>query len=148
MLLGLKENELERCVPVTGMKPSFVLQQMLTPKWAGRRISKGPMDMIKMVLYFSKEMKEMKSQKNCKDFDGITSMDVFPALASSTAWRQAEMSSANFQANARGTAKLASIMALKGGSLISEDTWNEFHSEPTTAAIFKSPGQIYIIHID
>ena len=127
------------------MKSGFMLQQMLTPSWAGRRISKGPMDMIKMATFFSKEMKKQTNKKSCKECDEIKSIDGFPAVASSTAWRQAEMSSANFQANARGSAKLASIMALKGGSLISEATWNEFHSEPTTAEFMKMPGQTFFL---
>ena len=122
------------------MSSGFMLKQMLTPSWAGKKISKSTMDIIKMGAFFSKEMKEMSNQKSCKEIDEIKSMDGFPILASSTAWRQAQMSSANFQANARGCAKLASIMAMKGGSLISEATWNEFHSEPTSAEFMTLPG--------
>ena len=73
----------------------------------------------------------------------IKSNDELGTIVNSNAWRQAEMPSVNFQANARGSAKLASIMALKGGSLISEATWNEFHSEPTTAEFMKMPGQTF-----
>ena len=70
-------------------------------------------------------------------------MGDFEALASSAPWRQAELSSVNFQANAQGCAKLASMMALKGDKLISQATWEEMHSEPTFSQITKMPGMSY-----
>lgn len=45
--------------------------------------------------------------------------------------RKAEVSSSNICANARGCAKLASIMANKGQGLMSEQSWEELHSEPS-----------------
>ena len=69
ILLGLKENELEKCVPVHAMSSGFMLKQMLTPSWAGKKISKSTMDIIKMGAFFSKEMKEMSNQKSCKEID-------------------------------------------------------------------------------
>ena len=40
------------------------------------------------------------------------------------------MPSVNFRGNARGCAKLASIMANKGKGLMSEEAWEEMHAEP------------------
>ena len=114
ILLGLQENEMEKCVPIVGMSSGFMIKQMFTPSWAGRRISTSTGEMIKIMTFFSKMMKEMGGQKNNVEVDNIKSIDGFPALASSSAWRKAEFSSGNFQANARGCAKLASIMSLKG----------------------------------
>ena len=44
-----------------------------------------------------------------------------------------EMPSANMHANARGLAKLASIMANKGQTLMSEETWSVMHANSKTA---------------
>ena len=41
------------------------------------------------------------------------------------------MCSFNVQANAKGLAQLASMMAYKGQGLMSEDAWNEMHSQDT-----------------
>ena len=47
--------------------------------------------------------------------------------------RMCEMPSANMHANARGLAKLASIMANKGQTLMSEETWSVMHANSKTA---------------
>ena len=105
---------MENCVPVLAMSSGFMIKQMFTPRWAGRRISQSTGEIIKMMTFFAKYMKEAEGQKNNVETDNIKTMDGFPALVSSAPWRKAEFSSANFQANARGCAKLASIMSLKG----------------------------------
>merc|ERR1712079_203751 len=92
------------------------------------------MDLIKMISFFAGVVKEMERRKNVTELDANKGM---VNIACSAPWRQAEISSANFQANARGSAKLASIMALKGESLMSETTWVEMHSEQTTADMLK-----------
>ena len=123
------------------MDSGFLIKQMFTPSWAGKKISKGTGEIIQMMSFFAKAAKTVREHKNCIEVETIKSMDGFPKLASSSEWRQAEFSSANFQANARGCAKLASIMASKGASLMSEETWNEMHSEPTLAKMMKFPGE-------
>jgi len=140
ILLGLQENEIEKCVPVVAMSSGFMIKQMFTPSWAGRRISQSTGEIIKMMKFYAGAMKDLQSHKNNVEADNIKTLDGFPALASSAPWRKAEFPSANFQANARGCAKLASIMSLKGDSLMSEKTWDEMHSEPTTAEILKLHG--------
>ena len=35
ILLGLQENEMEKCVPVHAMSFGFMMKQMITPSWAG-----------------------------------------------------------------------------------------------------------------
>ena len=42
-------------------------------------------------------------------------------------------------------AKLASMMALKGDTLISQATWEEMHSEPRFSQITKMPGISYCL---
>ena len=88
----------------------------------------------------------MERRKNVTELDANKAMDGMVNIACSAPWRQAEISSANFQANARGGAKLASIMALKGESLMSQTTWEEMHSEQTTADMLKL-GSEYLIQI-
>ena len=117
--MGLHEDEIEKCVPILAMTSGFMIKQMFTPSWAGRRISQSTGEIIKMMTFFAKYMKEAEGQKNNEEVDNIKTLDGFPALVSSAPWRKAEFSSANFQANARGCAKLASIMSLKGTVYIS-----------------------------
>ena len=119
ILLGLHEDEIEKCVPILAMTSGFMIKQMFTPSWAGRRISQSTGEIIKMMTFYAKTMKEFEDAKNTVETDDIKTLDGFPALASSALWRKAEFSSANFQANARGCAKLASIMSLKGTVYIS-----------------------------
>jgi len=114
ILLGLHEDEMEKCVPILAMSSGFMIKQMFTPSWAGRRISQSTGEIIKMMSFWAKAMKSFEGHKNNVETDTIKTLDGFPALASSAPWRKAEFSSANFQANARGCAKLASIMSLKG----------------------------------
>ena len=140
MSLGLCDTELSKCVPISSLTLGFLFQQMLTPTWAGRKISKGPMGLLEMMMLVYKMSRNSGSRKHCKDTDSIKNMGDFEALASSSPWRQAELSSVNFQANARGCAKLASMMALKGDKLLSQATWEEMHSEPTFSQITKMPG--------
>ena len=144
ILLGLNDTELEKCVPMSSMTTGFILKQMLTPSWAGRKVSQSPMDLIKMISFFAGVVKEMERRKNVTELDANKAMEGMVNIACSAPWRQAEISSANFQANARGSAKLASIMALKGESLMSQTTWEEMHSEQTTADMLKL-GSEYLI---
>ena len=105
---------MENCVPTHAMSSGFMIKQMFIPSWAGRRISQSTGEIIKMMTFFAKYMKEAEGQKNNVETDNIKTIDGFPALVSSAPWRKTEFSSANFQANAQGCAKLASIMSLKG----------------------------------
>ena len=50
--------------------------------------------------------------------------------------------SAFAKGNARGCAKLASMLANKGEGLMSEKAWNEMHSEPLKETAGALPGKI------
>ena len=110
---------MENCVPIHAMSSGFMIKQMFIPSWAGRRISQSTGEIIKLMTFYAKVMKKFEAAKNTVETDNIKTIDGFPALASSALWRKAEFPSANFQANARGCAKLASIMSLKGTVYIS-----------------------------
>merc|ERR1711997_703565 len=98
------------------------------------------MDMIKMITWFAKEMGKQKDDSFLKEATGLKDVNSFIQLANSAGWRKAELSSGNFQGSARGCAKIASMMANKGESLMSDDAWNEMHAEPTLADNFEFPG--------
>ena len=75
--LGLTEDELKKCAPLSGMSNGFLLQQMLTPSWAGRRIDQGPIDMIKMVAFFAKKMSTLKDDSFVKEATGKLDVNAF-----------------------------------------------------------------------
>ena len=73
-------------------------------------------------------------------FKDLKSKDL-SSLQQNISFIKAEVSSLNIQANARGCAELASVMACKGFPLISYDTWKELHSSPKPG-ILNSEGEI------
>ena len=64
ILLGLQENEMEKCAPVLAMSAGFMISQMFTPSWAGRRISQSTGEIIKMMTFYTQKMKEFEGCKN------------------------------------------------------------------------------------
>merc|ERR1719479_701474 len=100
------------------MTDGFILAQSLTPKWAGKKLN----------ITFCELMKIVKASELENHLDDPKWVDF---LQNETGLK-AEGCSFNTQANAKGLGKLASIMANKGQGLMSEKTWNEIHSEPTT----------------
>ena len=49
----------------------------------------------------------------------------------------------NMQANARGCAELASIMATGGYPIMSSGTWKEMHAAPEANVMFDFPGKFF-----
>merc|ERR1711953_638937 len=85
-------------------------------------------------------MSTLKDDSFVKEATGKLDVNAFLQLVNGPAWRKAELSSGNIQGSARGCAKLASKMANKGETLMSDDAWNEMHAEPTLADMFEFPG--------
>ena len=63
------------------------------------------------------------------------------SLQQNSSFIQAQVSGLNVQANARGCAELASLMACQGFPLMSYDTWKEIHSTPKMG-ILNAEGEI------
>ena len=64
------------------------------------------------------------------------------SLQQNSSFIQAQVSSLNVQANARGCAELASVMAFQGFPLMSYDTWKEIHSSPKMGILNEGNGEI------
>ena len=81
--------------------------------------------------YKARKEKQLEDQAPfCAELSGLAIGQEFVTIFNSPAFTPAEISSANTRANARGMAKLASIMANKGQGLMTLEAWNEMHSEP------------------
>ena len=76
--------------------------------------------------------------KTWKELENISVSDFY----SGNDFIRAEISSAGVQANARGLAKLASIMSIKGDTFMSEETWKTLHSEPKELLFGELPGEL------
>ena len=79
---------------------------------------------------------KLKSPPFCKEFEGKNILYDTPGFSISPDVLKSETTSAFVKANARGCAKLASILANGGGDLISQKSWNEMHSEPRPEVMF------------
>ena len=81
--------------------------------------------------YKARKEKQIEDQPPfCAELSGLALGQEFVNIFNSPDFTPAEISSANTRANARGMAKLASIMANKGQGLMTLDAWNEMHAEP------------------
>ena len=81
------------------------------------------------------------SEERPKIFGELNSQYIADFYKSSD-FMKAEVSSAGIQANARGCANLASIMANKGQNLMSRKSWKIMHSEPKSAIFGDTPGNV------
>ena len=152
---GMKEEEFEQVYQVRQMTNGFVLAQSLTPKWAGKKLNITFFELMKMMKSFGEIMKEMEHEAViASELEGHLDDPKWVDFLQNETGLKAEGCSFNTQANAKGInyqlilnekfhstyrlkstsglGKLASIMANKGQGLMSEKTWDEIHSEPTT----------------
>jgi len=111
---------------------SFILIQSMTPEWLGKKIEVKFYDTMRKALGFSKTLSQLSKQPPFfGELQGIgVASQEFIDFYNSPDTVKAQVPSVNFRGNARGCAKLASIMANKGQGLMSEEAWEEMHSEP------------------
>ena len=137
ILIGAKNEELGKCVSYSPISLTFILQQILAPWWYGKKIDLTLVQAINTVIYFASRISG--STPRPKTFEELNSHSIAD-FYKSTDFIKAEVSSAGTQANARGCAKLASIMANKGLNLMSKKSWKVMHSEPQSAIFGDMPG--------
>jgi len=119
-------------VPQTFISKSFIIKQCLTPEWMGKRISMTFSDLVSLAKTFATRDKQLEEHPPVvEEMKGIAIGQDFVNIFNSPDFNSAEICSANCRGNARGMAKLASIMANKGQGLMTLDAWNEMHSEAT-----------------
>ena len=96
----------------------------------GKRISMTFSDLMSFMKKMATRGKQLEDRPPlCSELKGISIGQDFVTIYNSPEFNSAEISSANCRGNARGMAKLASIMANKGHGLMNLDAWNEMHSE-------------------
>ena len=78
----------------------------------------------------------------CKEMEGKTLLFHMHDFPISPDVLKSQSSSSFAKGNARGCAKLASILANGGEDLLSQRTWTEMHSEPRKEAMIDTPGKI------
>merc|ERR1712020_428529 len=73
ILLGLEDEEICQIVPQTFISISFVLRQLLTPWFIGKRIDVNLFHMIKtMFFYMSQAIGSEKRPKFCKETQALS----------------------------------------------------------------------------
>ena len=89
----------------------------MTPEWLGKKIEVNFYDTMRKALGFSKTLKQLSKQPPFfGELQGIgVASQEFIDFYNSPNTAKAQIPSVNFRGNARGCAKLASIMANKGG---------------------------------
>lgn len=125
MYLFFTDQELDQCVPYSIISIPFVLQQLFLP-FLGKKIDLTLWQVIKTILFFGSRISGESRPKTFGDLNTKSILDFY----NSSDFRKAEVSSAGFQASAKGCAKLASVMSKKGQSLMSEESWKKLHSKP------------------
>ena len=95
------------------------------------------------VYKLNKNLQDVMKGDNTKPpaFHDLKTKDL-ESMQQNSSFIQAQVSSLNVQANARGCAELASVMACQGFPLMSYDTWKEIHSSPKMGILNEGNGDI------
>jgi len=132
VIIGLKEEELERVSPVEMLGIKFQLRQSLTPAFLGRKIENNLFQLSARILRMLPAARKMRTRKTPSPFEGMDKISFFnePVIA------MGETPSAAANCSARGLAKLAAMMSM-GGKLdnityLGEAAWQAMHAAPVT----------------
>jgi len=136
--VGLKDEEMKNIATVAPPSTMFLYKDSLTPTWAGKRLGFTAPQLYNLIQFISKAFKATGDKADfCLEMLGKGHDLVTPANLKD--FQKSEVSSCFSNASARGLAKLASIMANKGESLMSNEAWEELHTEPKMATLFQFP---------
>jgi len=130
IICGLDESQLVRLAPQREASTRWSLVQSVFGQktcMSGKQVARATPNLLSMG---SKVMSH--TSKWYTDTAGSRPGRSLPYFGQEVV-RMCEMPSANMHANARGLAKLASIMANKGQTLMSEETWSVMHANSKTA---------------
>lgn len=102
------DEELKRVHNLKQIGLASILKEIMTPKWAGKKTELSSTEILNVMKAF---MRGSEEPAFCSEFQ---SADALIVKADDVNFRKAQVSSCYTNASARGLAKLASIMALKG----------------------------------
>jgi hypothetical protein len=136
--VGLTDEEMKNIATVAPPSTMFLCLDSLTPTWAGKRLGFTAPQLYNLIQFISKAFKATGDKADfCLEMLGKGHDLVTPANLKD--FQKSEVSSCFKNASAPGLAKLASIMANKGESLMSNEAWEELHTEPKMATLFQFP---------
>lgn len=130
--IGITEEEQSRSIDVTGGSMSYVFCQSVIPKYVGRKIEPNFKDLVTTSMILQAEMNKIERVPPVEHMKSHLFPHLIPAFNNSE-FKAGEVPSTNGQCTARGLAKVAAMMANKGQingvRILSEKTWELFHSQ-------------------
>ncbi len=133
VIIGLRQDELERVTRVTPISMGFQFWQSLTPRLLGRRMEHNIFEIGGRILRILPGIRNGTTAGAAPAFVGMNRVSFFnePAVA------MGETPSANTNASARGLAKVAAVMAAggewAGKRYLGEAAWKAMHDHPIAA---------------
>ena len=133
---GLKKSEMPQTVAQTHASRG-VLKSLFKAQFS------IPMQIYRLHKYLLKIHRGNNSERPafCIDAKNVDSGQDLADFYHAKNTIKAELPSCNMQANARGCAELASIMATGGYPIMSSGTWKEMHSAPEANVMFDFSGK-------
>lgn len=131
---GIDDDQFDRLTKLEANTMGWVATQSVLPYFLGSKVHISILDLYRLSKHMQGSREKLGPQK-----PSIANVQKDPSMAHTVyeqkEIRRGEIPSANFQGNARGLAKLASVMANKGQSIegenriLTERTWDVMHEE-------------------
>lgn len=137
--VGIREEELERVSKLTPLGFGFMLLESLKPRFLGRRIKLGFLQLFGRLLRILWSMRQATTRGAPPPYTGMKDIGFFnePAVA------MGETPSAGANCSARGLAKIAAMMSARGRwedrEYLSRAAWDALHDRPVAADMGFAP---------
>ena len=128
--IGVKQEDLDKRIPVSPLGIGFLVRQGLKPKFLGRRMEHNALHTIGRLVKILPKMRKGTTSGSPPPFVGMDRIAFFndPSVA------MGETPSANANCSARGLAKIAAMMSqggsFEGNEIINEHAWQSMHAAP------------------
>jgi CubicO group peptidase (beta-lactamase class C family) len=135
VVIGVKEQELERVSKVSTLGFAYQLLESLKPRFLGRRIVHNIFQVLGRLIKLLPAIIKARKTGAPPPFTGVEGLGFFnePRFA------MGETPSANATCSARGLAKVAAMMSAggkwEGSEYLSEQAWSAMHEHPLPAAM-------------
>ncbi|NOX49763.1 MAG: beta-lactamase family protein, partial [Gammaproteobacteria bacterium] len=133
VVIGVEEGELNRVTKVSPIGIGFHLRESLKPRVLGRRVKDNIFQITGKLLRMIPALRSGTTTNAPAPFIGMKDIVFFntPAVV------MGETPSANAHCSARGLAKVAAVMAMRGvwagSEVLSEVAWKAMHKDPVKA---------------
>lgn len=135
VIIGLNKDELARRSPVVHPGIRFMIADSLKPKAMGRQMERNLFQLMSFVGRMIPAVRKGTRPKAPQPFAGLTGIPSF----NEDQVAMGETPSANTHANARGLAKVAAMLSLKGQlgdrRYLSEEAWAALHDKTTASSM-------------